>query len=133
VTGIDVCKEKPDFHLQSGDSILEEFIVGNTTDAIKSSVERIRKKYQLSMPDILICAEYTGKYIYPLSCGCHEPSIDLWLEDPSRIKYSSGVRRGKNDKLDARKIVAYALHFQDRARLFSLPEKQIASLKQLIG
>jgi transposase len=41
--------------------------------------------------------------------------------------------RGKNDKIDARRIAAYAVRFQDEARLFSLPEKNIASIKQLIA
>lgn len=59
--------------------------------------------------------------------------MDLWLENATQIKHSSGVHRGKNDRLDARKIAAYAVRFQDKARLFSLPEKNIVSLKQLIS
>jgi transposase len=133
VIGIDVSKEKLDFCLQRGEKTLEEFIVENTTTAIKSSLKRVEKKYQFSMSDILLCAEYTGKYIYPLSCACNELRVDLWMEDPSQIKHRSGVQRGKNDRLDARKIAAYALRFQDKARLFSLPEKKLASLKQLIN
>ena len=81
----------------------------------------------------MICAEYTGQYTYPLCCACEELGVDLWLENPAQIKHSSGIQRGKNDKLDARKIAAYAVRFQDKVRLFSLPEKNIASLRQLIS
>lgn len=55
------------------------------------------------------------------------------MENPAQIKYRSGVQRGKNDKLDARKIVDYAIRYQDKARLFTLPEKNIATLKQLLS
>jgi hypothetical protein len=77
VIGIDVSKEKLDFCLQRGEKILEEFIVENTTAAIKNALKSVRDKYQPFMSDILLCAEYTGKYICPLSCGCRELSIDL--------------------------------------------------------
>jgi transposase len=59
--------------------------------------------------------------------------IDLWLENPAQIKHSSGVQRGKNDRMDARRIAAYAMRFQDRIRLFSLPEKKLESLKQPVS
>jgi transposase len=81
----------------------------------------------------LICAEYTGQYGYPLGCACEALHIDLWMENAAQIKHSSGLNRGKSDKLDARKIAAYATRFQDKVRLFSLPEKHLASLKQLVG
>ncbi|KAA6311989.1 hypothetical protein EZS27_036999, partial [termite gut metagenome] len=62
-----------------------------------------------------------------------ELGIDLWLENPAEIKQRSGLQGGKNDKSDARKIAAYALRFQDKSRLFTLPEQNIASLKPLLS
>jgi transposase len=81
----------------------------------------------------LLCAEYTGQYTWPLGCACTELGVDLWLENPAQIKHSSGVHRGKNDRLDARRIAAYPVRFQDKVRLYTLPEKRIASLKQLVS
>jgi transposase len=134
VIGIDVSKEKLDFCIQTtGEKILKEFIVENITCAIKSSLNQVLQEFQVTKSDLLLCAEYTGQYTYPLSCVCDELSIDLWLENPTEIKQRSGVQRGKNDKLDARRIAAYAHRFSDKARLFRLPEKNIASLKQLIS
>jgi transposase len=133
VIGIDVSKEKLDFCLHGDEKIIEEFIVENTTSAIKSSLKRVLKEHGLETSDLLLCAEYTGQYTCPLGCACEELQVDLWLENPAQIKLSSGVHRGKNDRLDARKIAAYAVRFQDKMRLYSLPEKNIASLKQLIS
>ena len=133
VIGIDVSKEKLDFCVKSAEKVIKELVVQNTTKAIGSSLKSIEKEYQLSLSDLLICAEYTGQYIYPLCCVCAELKVDLWLENPAQIKLSSGFQRGKNDKIDARKIADYALRYQDRVRLFSLPQKRIESLKHLIS
>ncbi|MDR0728699.1 MAG: transposase, partial [Prevotellaceae bacterium] len=133
VTGIDVSKEKPDLCLRSGDRMIFERVVENSTPAIASSIQGVMKRYGYEASDVLICAEYTGQYGYPLACACESLSIDLWMENATQIRHSSGLHRGKNDRLDARKIAAYAVRFQDRARLFSLPEKNLATLKQLVS
>jgi hypothetical protein len=133
VIGIDVSKEKLDFCLQRGEKIIEEFIVGNTVSAIKSSLKRVLRKHCPEASGMLPCAGYTGRYTRPLSCACEEMQVDLWLENPAQIRHGSGVQRGKNDRLDARKIAAYAVRFQDKVRLYTLPEKNAASLKQPVG
>jgi transposase len=131
--GIDVSKEKLDFCLKSEGKILSEFVCENTTNSIKSSFKKVLKGFNVDASDLLLCAEYTGQYTYPLACICEEMQVALWLENPAQIKHSSGIVRGKNDRLDALKIDDYAVRFQDRVRLFSLPEKNIASLKRLVS
>lgn len=133
IIGMDVSKEKLDVCVQTGEKILKELVVDNTSAAVKDCFKDLSKAHQFNYSDILVCAEYTGQYTYSLSCACEEMKVDLWLENPAQIKMSSGVQRGKNDKSDARKIAAYALRFQDKAKLFSLPEKNMGSLKQLIS
>jgi len=133
VIGVDVSKEKLDFCFLQNEKISKEWTLPNSTAAIKSSLKSLLKGSKLDVSEVLICAEHTGQYSYPLSCACEELELSLWLENPAQIKHSSGIQRGKNDRLDARKIAAYAHRFQDKVRLFSLPEKNIASLKQLIS
>lgn len=132
VIGVDVSKEKLDFCLLQDEKIVKEWNCSNSIDSIKAELEKL-EKLDLDFSQTLVCAEYTGQYCYPLSCVCEEKGIAFWLENPAQIKYCSGVQRGKNDKLDARKIANYAARFQDNAKLFSLPEKQMATLKQLLG
>lgn len=131
IIGIDVSKEKLDVCLTCDGKIITETLVPNHSKAIIGCLRDLIKGN--SVEDFLICAEYTGQYIYPLSCACEELGIDLWLENPAQIKYRSGVQRGKNDKLDARKIADYAVLFSQKARLFCLPEKSIVALKQLVS
>ena len=132
IVGVDVSKEKLDFCLKSQTKATKEFIVKNQSTSIKECLSGILQEQEVQIEDLLICAEYTGQYTYPLSCVCQELQIDLWLENPSQIKYRSGVQRGKNDKMDARRIADYAKRFEDEAKLFSMPEKCLVSLKQLI-
>lgn len=131
IIGIDVSKEKLDVCLTGDGKIISETLVTNHPKAITGCLKDLLKAN--SVADFLICAEYTGQYIYPLCCACGELGIDLWLENPAQIKYRSGVQRGKNDKLDARKIADYAILFSHKVQLFSLPEKSIAALRQLIS
>ena len=131
--GIDVSKEKLDICLNANNQFVSEIVVNNNTKAIKEVLKSLLEENLMEVPSILVCAEYTGQYTYPLSCICEELSIDLWLENPAQLKYRSGIQRGKNDKMDARKIAVYAKRYLDDMRLFSLPEKQISTLKQLIS
>lgn len=129
--GVDVSKLKLDFcNYQYGD-YGNETIVSNHTLAIKEHLLEFLQ--DVPRKDLLICAEYTGQYIYPLSCACSDLGIDLWIENPIQIKLRSGMQRGKDDKLDARKIAAYACRFKDKVRLFSLPERSIQALKHLVS
>jgi len=130
--GIDVSKEKLDICLLHESEVIKETIVGNQSLLIKAFLKKILKENGLAVNDLLICAEYTGQYTYPLCCVCNDLGLGLWLENPAQIKYRSGIQRGKNDKLDARKIANYALRYQDSARLFTMPDKSLISLKQLI-
>ncbi|MFC0878996.1 transposase, partial [Saccharicrinis sp. FJH2] len=129
--GIDVSKLKLDFCIWQDGNYVDETIISNHCDAIKYHLKSIL--VDTPKEDVLVCAEYTGQYIYPLSCACDELKVDLWIENPVQIKYRSGLKRGKNDKIDARKIAAYAQRFHDQARLFALPEKSIQALKQLVS
>jgi transposase len=131
--GIDVSKQKLDICFMRESEVIEETTLGNQSLLIKPFLKKILNENGLVPNDLLICAEYTGQYTYPLCCVCHELGLALWLENPTQIKYRSGIQRGKNDKLDARKIAAYALRNQDCAKLFTMPDKVLISLKQLIS
>ncbi|OAV64996.1 Transposase IS116/IS110/IS902 family protein [Bacteroidales bacterium Barb6XT] len=91
------------------------------------------KKARAETSDVLTCAGYTGQYIRPLCCACRDLNIDLRLENPAQIKYGSGMQRGRNDCLDARKTAACDFRFQDKARLYNQPQENITSLQQLAG
>lgn len=130
--GIDISKEKLNICLRKGTHTVREEEIKNTVAAIKKCVKRIEKESGVTNDDLLVCAEFTGRYIYPLVCACDEMGLFLWMEDPTRIKNSFGVTRGKDDRVDARRIAEYAFRFSDKAVAYKMPDKTLVSLKNLL-
>ena len=93
--GIDVSKQKLDVCLidRSG-AIKEEIVIGNHPSMIDAYLKTASKAYGFCLSELLVCAEYTGRYIYPLCCACHDFGVDLWVEIQTQIKYRSWLKRG---------------------------------------
>ena len=113
-----------------GKVVHEEATVNHQT-AIMSLLRHLEEDYGITSDRMLVCAEHTGQYTFPLACACKSVECKLWLENAAEIKYSSGVQRGKNDKVDARRIAIYAGRFQDKVRYYERPTEDIERLKQL--
>lgn len=131
--GVDISKEKINICLMKELKIAHEDEVRNTIPAICRLLKRLSKDFGNGEVELVVCAEYTGRYIYPLTCACHDTDTLLWMEDPTRIKHSFGLSRGKNDVVDARRIAEYASRNSDKAQAYTLPEKEIASIKILLN
>ena len=131
--GIDISKEKLNICLRKGTQTVREEEIKNTVEAFKKCVKRIEKTDGIAVEETMVCAEFTGRYIYPLVCACDELGLFLWMEDPTRIKNSFGVTRGKDDRVDARRIAEYAYRFSDKAVAYAMPDKTLASLKSLLA
>lgn len=129
--GIDVSKNKLDICVMLKSKVLKEEIVSNHPQAIASAIVSIKEELGIDTDGFIICAEHTGQYTYPLMCASRSVGCKLWLENPSQIKYCSGVTRGKNDKVDARRIAEYAMRFIDKVRPYERPSEELTRLKQL--
>ena len=102
--GIDISKEKCNLCYRGGLEIVREEECSNDVMALKKAFKAALKALGASLEEVLVCAEYTGRYIYPLTVACQELDIFLWMDDPTRIKNSMGLTRGKNDAIDAARI-----------------------------
>lgn len=129
--GVDVSKKKLDFCVMFENKVLREDVIANHPSAVTALIHQLEDEFGISNAQMLVCAEHTGQYTYPLVCACEAVECKLWLEHPSNIKYSSGVQRGKNDKIDAKRIAIYAARFEDKVRLYERPDQEIERLKQL--
>lgn len=129
--GVDVSKKKLDFCVMFENKVVHEEVVANHQHAVIDLIHQLENDFGIDNAQMLVCAEHTGQYTYPLVCACEIAECKLWLEHPSNIKYSSGVQRGKNDRIDARRIAVYASRFEDKLRLYERPEQEIERLKQL--
>lgn len=127
--GIDVSKLTLDICLITTDGIIEHFKIENKEHSIKRFFKNLEKSCLSG--EILVCAEYTGHYSNPLKVFCLGQNIALWLESGAEIKLRSGVQRRKNDKIDAERIADYAIRYVDKARLQTLDDKVIETVKSL--
>ena len=131
--GIDISKEKCNLCYRRGLEIVREEECSNEVKVLKKSIKLALKAVGAVVDNVLICAEYTGRYIYPLTVACQELDLFLWLDDPTRIKNSMGLTRGKNDVIDAARIAEYAFRYSDKAVRYSIPDAALVSMKSLLS
>ena len=131
--GIDISKEKLNLCYLKDLAVIREEECENDVKGIKKSLKASFKALETLSEDILICAEYTGRYIYPLTIACQELGVFLWLDDPTRIKNSLGLTRGKNDAIDAIRIAEYAYRYSDKAVRYAISDAALVSMKNLLS
>ena len=131
--GIDISKEKCNLCYRRGLEVVREEECLNEIKALKKAFRVALKLVEARKDEVLICAEYTGRYIYPLTVACQELNLFLWLDDPTRIKNSMGLIRGKNDAIDAARIAEYAFRHSDKAIRYSIPDAALVSMKNLLS
>ena len=67
--------------------------------------------------------EHTGVYGNHLLAVLQLFTVDTWLESAVQIKRSLGLTRGKNDKVDSKRIALYAFKNQTDIKLWQPPRK----------
>ncbi|MEA4851547.1 MAG: IS110 family transposase [Paludibacter sp.] len=127
--GLDVGKKTFDASLMS----LEQKEIGyksfaNTADGIQSMLEWIAS-YQLILSKILFCAENMGSYVIDLAASSVHHGFPLALVCPLAIKKSIGLQRGKNDRVDAKRIAYYSTLHHRKLKLYDLPDEDIVQLR----
>lgn len=129
--GIDVSKKNLDCCLLSNGVVVKQDVISNHQKSIENYLSIIRVEQNIDVEQIVVCAEFTGLYIYPLTISCQAGNYKLWLEDPTQIKYSSGLQRGKNDPVDAKRIALYAYRYIDKLKIYNHPTISVESIKLL--
>ena len=127
--GLDVGKNTFDASLMSSDEKeLSHNSFDNTTEGIQSLLAWIAD-HQLSLSEILFCAENMGNYVTELSVSSVSMGFSLALVCPLTIKKSIGLQRGKNDRIDAKRIANYAVLHYRKLKLYKLPDKDLVKLR----
>jgi transposase len=81
---------------------------------------------------ILFCFEHTGFYSLALALFMEENQCVFSMVSPLQIKRSLGITRGKNDKVDSRRIAEYAYEKRSKLLPTTLPSKAILQLHPLM-
>lgn len=131
--GIDVSKDTLDFSVVTEGKEVRDFRIENSSKAIKTAVKDLRNLNGFSISNALFCLEQTGLYNNHVTSMLHSMEANIWVEKAIQIKRSSGLQRGKSDKVDSQRIAFFAFRNQDKARMWSAPRVVIQQLKRLTG
>lgn len=129
--GIDVSKQTFDVVLLRHEEEPLHKVIKNSLTGCKAFLKWLAK-HGVDSKNCLVCAEHTGMYVSILAAVLVKNSIPLWLEMSYRIIRSSGIQRGKTDKIDALRIAQYAERYQDQAVLYTPKEGVIAKIQSLL-
>jgi transposase len=133
VIGIDVSKPHLDVAvLDENGSVLQEERIANKAAALRKFL-RSKVGAPLNKGGALVCLEPTGHYSSVAVHALLKMKVPVWLAHPTDIQRSMGMLRGKNDKVDARRIAQYAFRFQDKARLLDERYVGFAQIKELLS
>jgi transposase len=131
--GIDISQEVLDFSLIDGATYgtFKDKKTNNSFAGFENMQDWLIKQ-KVKLEDCLFCMEHTGTYGLLLFAWLGQMGVDYCVEPGLKVKRSIGVARGKNDKIDARRLADYA--YTNRAKLqgFELPTTLIIQLKQLL-
>lgn len=128
--GIDISKQTLDVCVY-GLNLHKQF--SNDLKGFASLLQWIKKNINaIEIKEVFFCMEHTGMYSLPISVFLEESSCVFALISPLEIKRSLGITRGKNDKIDARRIAEYAYQKREQIQPTSLPSKSILMLHPLL-
>lgn len=134
--GLDVSKHTLDVALirivQSVKQPIVSFVVANTAAGLKKLIT-ILKEYSVPLnTNSLFVIENTGLYHRLLFNFCIHHQVPICIENAAQIKWSLGISRGKNDKVDARRIASYAYKNRDELHPTAKTSDALLELRDLL-
>lgn len=128
--GIDISKLKFDVRIYSNQ---KTSVFKNDEEGFKSFIKWVEKHSKFEKDDTIFVMEHTGIYSLPLSVFLSEGKFSFSLVSGLEIKRSSGIQRGKNDIIDAKRIAEYGYQKRDKIKPSELPYKNILKIRRLIS
>lgn len=112
--GVDVSRNKLDYAVINDQDFLYHRTKPNTVADITAFLDELRALPKFKLSKALFVMEYTGLYCNHILEVLKKSKVQFAQESAMRIKNSSGLIRGKHDKIDAIRIANYACkNFKD--------------------
>ena len=105
----------------------------NTKSGFNQFFKWLQQTDSPGVKQTLICMEHTGVYALPLCIFLQDKKLPYCLQPALQIKRSAGIKRGKNDQIDAQMIARYAYVHREELIPSKLPSKTILRLKSLLS
>lgn len=135
VAGIDISKKT--FDITISDVSLKTLQVdyklfSNNLKGFKQ-LKKWLKSLKVGFSEVLFCMENTGIYHRLLASYLRAEEAYVWVENGTQIKWSMGVQRGKNDKVDSERIMTYAKRHIDNAKLYEEKDTDLQQVADLLA
>jgi transposase len=130
VIGIDVGKLQNEARIHSNQ---KRFEFKNNSTGFKRLEEWIDKNIHCPKSQLILAFEHTGLYSYGLSVFLTEHRYTYVVIPGLELKRSMGITRGKDDRMDARRIALYAYEKRQQLKPYQLPAEQIIQIKRLLS
>ncbi len=130
--GIDVAKETLAVALISCNNTKQpiNWTVSNDQKGFKELIKFV-SSVSKDTKNVIFLLEFTGIYAMDLWKFLSDKQLNVWIEDPKRIKRSIRIQSVKTDKVDADQLALYAYRFEDEFRVIEFPSEQWLTLKEL--
>jgi len=129
--GIDISKLRLDFSVISQGKLVLQMQSDNSQSGIKSFIKTLRFNLDFKWANTIFCMEHTGIYNNYLLEFLNKNTANVCLESGLQIKQSSGLKRGKNDKVDADRIAMYAYKNREELKLWKPKREVLNQLRHL--
>jgi len=127
--GVDVSKSTIDVHLYVN-NLHSTF--DNNPKGFRAMLKLI-KKCGIKANEVFFCFEHTGMYSITLAAFLSEKNTLFVMVPGLEIKRSIGMARGKDDKVDAKRIAEFAHMRRDKLEPITLPSKEVLKIKHLLS
>jgi transposase len=129
ILGVDVSKLTLDIHCAE---LNEHIQICNGTEGFRA-FKKWANQVGIDLTSSILVMEYTGGYEYKLIQFCESLSIPYTRIPGLAIKNSLGISRGKNDKVDAKRIARFAEEKIKTIKPANPLNKRIVQLKELLS
>jgi len=127
--GVDISKKTIDVTLAKDEDLTHRKFSNDLTGM--DELMKWLTELNLNVDDVLFCMEATGLYCFPLTQFLSKNEIDIWIEHAAQIKKTASLDRGKNDKVDSKRIAMYAVKHLDRLRLWKPASHTLEKIRHL--
>ena len=131
--GIDISKKVLDVCIEKDGKVLLDFQVENSPSKIRMAFSHHMAQQQISWQESVFCMENTGIYGVHLIRYLNKNSEHVYVVNPLHLKKSMGLIRGKNDKIDARRIAHFIARNHEDLRVHQMPGEVIEELRILMS
>ena len=131
--GIDISKSVLDVCIEKDGKELLNFQVENSPSKIRMAFSHHMAQQQVHWEECVFCMENTGIYGAHLLSYLCKNADRVYVVNPLHLKKSMGLVRGKNDRIDARRIAHFIAKNHEDLRPHQMPDEIIEQMRMLMS